>query len=165
MHRCALARADALLCALHDHAHRYDPLAIPALLRAVSLLLSRGAHDATGRTGYVPPPHAAGTLPARPQALLFSMLRQESSLALFVDSATAAGLAPRDVTAEVLGPDCGAGSGGEGGSEEGDAAAPPPPPLPFGAVRLCHLPAGALPRRRVRAHRLHAPTLLPQDTH
>jgi hypothetical protein len=97
--------------------------------------------------------------PLRAEALLFSMLRQESSMALFESAAAAAGLAPQDVTSEVLGPDCGAGSSEEGavGGNDDDAAAL----LPFGAVRLCHLPAGALPRSRVRAHRLYAPKLPP----
>lgn len=133
-------------------ARSYDPEAIPALLRAVALLLSRGAHDGAGPTGFAPPPPAAAASAQgscscasdeAPHALLLSLLRHEDSMARFEREAAAAGLAPRDVSAELL-----------GGNDADDVAG-----LPIGAVRLCHLPRGALPRARLRAHRLTAPLL------
>jgi hypothetical protein len=120
----------------------YDPEAVPALLRCVALLLSRGAHDGTTPTGL--PFAAEGAGGDAPHALLVSLLRSPESYAYFEAKCAAMGLQPEDVTAQVLGP-----------PEAGDGAAEFQ--LPPGAVRFCHLPRAALPRERVRVHRLHPP--------
>jgi hypothetical protein len=109
---------------------------VPALLRCIALLLSRGAHDGTAPTG-LPFAAAGGDVP---HALLVSLMRSPESYAYFETTCAAMGLRPEDVTDEVLGP------------PDGDETRLVP-----GAVRFCHLPRGALPRERVRAHRLHPP--------
>ena len=124
----------------------YDPEAVPALLRCVALLLSRGAHDGAAPTGL---PFAAegAALGEAPHALLVSLLRSPESYAYFEATCAAMGLQPEDVTAEVLGPP----DAGEAGAAASETMMPP------GCVRFCHLPRAALPRERVRAHRLHPP--------
>ena len=126
----------------------YDPEAVPALLRCVALLLSRGAHDGAAPTGL--PFGAEGAGDEAPHALLVSLLRSPESYAYFEATCAAMGLQPEDVTAEVLGPP----DAGEAGAAASDDELPLPPP---GMVRFCHLPRAALPRERVRAHRLHPP--------
>ena len=128
----------------------YDPDAVPALLRCVALLLSRGAHDGTAPTGLpFTAEGAGGDYDDEPHALLVSLLRAPESYAFFEATCAAMGLRPEDVTDEVLGPP----GAGEGGADEATAR----PIMPPGAVRFCHLPRAALPRERVRAHRLHPP--------
>ena len=107
----------------------------------MALLLSRGAHDGAAPTGL---PFAAETGGDAPHALLVSLLRSPESYAYFEATCAAMGLQPEDVTAEVLGPP----AAGDGAAET---------KLLPGTVRICHLPRAALPRERVRAHRLHPP--------
>ena len=116
---------------------------MPALLRCVALLLSRGAHDGTAPTGLPPAARSGDDVAEAPHALLISLVRAPESYAYFEDTCAAMGLRPEDVTDEVLGPP----------TDDFDSGAAFPP----GAVRFCHLPRGALPRDRLRAHRLHPP--------
>ncbi len=144
-----LLRSDTALRAPPAPRGSYDPAAIPALVRCLALLLSHGAHDGAGPTGYNAGDGASPSSPPPPrcatEALLVASLRQESSMALFEAEAARAGLQPADVSAELL---------GDAGGGDPDAA---PQEAPPGAVRFCHLPPALLQRGRLRAHRLRPP--------
>ena len=139
---------------------------MPALARCLALLLSHGAHDGAGATGYVAdaaaaPAPASAFAPPR-EAILISVLRQEDSMARFWDAVTAAGLAPQDVTAELLGrtPAATDSEALAADSEDDEAAAAGRAArlLP-GAVRWLHLPRGCMQRRWLRAVRLRPPQM------